>query len=269
MNNPVASMQMVQKTKVDQLPPEHAAALRKTDAMVRSFLSGFGFIIRDASRDPNYLDTHLLSYLSNEIIESAVSVVALASEGMHSVATRELRYLIEASIKICFVQQKSFSSTIEDKLSKFNAELASQRISIKKNLTLELLPDALQGQFVEEAGRLYGFASNFVHLSPQQILDSIERTKAGVSAGKERPADVESFNRFAERSMAVSLVLLFHSVPSWVAGDWFVEADETSVAWHFSASRFIAGIDSYFDCKHERQTRIEEVRAGREARVRF
>lgn len=57
-----------------------------------------------------------------------------------------------------------------------------------------------------------------------------------------------------ERVMAASLVLLFHSVPSNVAGDWFVEDDGSSIIWHFAGSKFIAGIDSYFDYKHERQS---------------
>lgn len=261
-------MRMSDKTNIDQLHPEHAAALGQTDFIVRSYLSAVTFIIRDTSRDPHYFDRHLLSYLSQDIAESAVSVAALASEGMLRVAKRELRYLIEASIKICFVQQESYSSTIEDKLSKFSKELASQRVSIKSNLDLELLPDALRDQFVDEAGRLYGFASNYVHLSPQQILDSIERAEAGATAGKERSADVETFNGFAERSMAVSLVLLFHSVPSWVAGDWFVDVGGSNV-WHFSASRFIAGIDSYFDYKDERKSRLEELRGDRGNRIRF
>lgn len=260
---------MSQRTNIDQLQPEHSATLRQTGSIVRSYLAGLGFIIKDTARDPQYVEKHLLSFLAQEIIESAISVVALTSEGMLNVAKRELRYLIEASTKICFVQQKSYSSTVEDKLSKFNKEFASQRVSIKKNLDLELLPDSLRDQFVEEVGRLYGFASSYVHLSPQQILDSIERAEAGVTAGKERPADVDNFNCFAERSMAASLVLLFHSVPSSVAGDWFVEDDGSSIIWHFAGSKFIAGIDSYFDYKHERQSRLAMIRADRESQIRF
>ena len=132
-----------------------------------------------------------------------------------------------------------------------------------------MLPDGLRPTFAEEVGRLYGLTSAYVHLTPAQIIASIEAAEAGASAGNERPADVESLNGIAERVMAVSLVLLLHSVPDWVAGDWLVERDGASLTWHFKGSRFIAGVDSYFDYKHERQSTLETIQRERKTSIRF
>ena len=91
---------MYQRTNFNDLPTELAAALRQTDQIVRSYLAGLSFLVRDTSRDPAFLGNHLLSYLAQDVLQSALSVVTLAAEGMLSVARRELRFLLEASIKI-------------------------------------------------------------------------------------------------------------------------------------------------------------------------
>jgi hypothetical protein len=65
-------------------------------------------------------------------------------------------------------------------------------------------------------------------------------------------------------------VLLFHSVPSWVAGDWLVDyEDGSSNKWYFGRSRFIAGIDSHFDYKFERSKRLAKIQAKRERQITF
>ena len=102
----------------------------------------------DAARDDEFKTTHLLSYIAQDYIQSAISISVLAMEGVHNVAKRELRFLNEASIKICFIQQKSYQSLIEEKLKEFDTELSSQRISVKQNLLLSLLPENLRDDFL-------------------------------------------------------------------------------------------------------------------------
>ena len=260
---------MIAKTAIDDLPPELAKELLRTDSIVRSYLAGLSFIVQDTGRDPDYVSNHLLSYLAQDILQSAISVLSLATEGLLNVAKRELRFLLEASIKVCFVQRESYTSTVEQKLAEFEKILSSQRISVKNNLVLSLMTDTLNSEFAEEVGRLYGVTSSYVHLTPSQILASIDAAEAGVTAGKERPEDIENLNSIAERVMAASLVLLLHSVPDWVAGDWLVESNGQSIGWHFAGSRFIAGIDAHFDYKHERQATLPDIQQVRESRVRF
>jgi hypothetical protein len=112
------------------LPPsaDTTAALKTTSTIVHEYLAGIGFIIGDAARDPGFGTTHLLSYLSQDFIESAVAISFLAREGSLSVPKRELRFIIESSIKICYVQQKNYSSSIEDKLTQFDKVLSSANI---------------------------------------------------------------------------------------------------------------------------------------------
>ena len=122
-----------------------------------------------------------------------------------------------------------------------------------------MLPEELWELFGDETGRVYGLTSNYVHLTPIQIQERIAAVDAGRTAGKESATDIEGLNSLVSRGLAISLTLLFHSVPPYVAGDWLVESDGTSARWYFGASRFLAGIDSHFDYKNERQDRLTEI----------
>ncbi|WP_156629577.1 hypothetical protein [Methylobacterium sp. Leaf85] len=260
---------MQEELSPDGLPPELVEPIRQTGFLSRSYVSSVAFIAADTSGDPKYGSDHILYFLYQDLIQSALSISTLVTQGLLNVARRELRFLIEASVKITHVQQASYISSIEEKLELFNKELRSPSISIKKEIKLDLLPHAIQASFDGELGRIYGLTSNYVHLTPTQILHSIEGAKAGVKPGRERPEDVNELNRLAERAMAASLVLLFHSVPSWVAGDWLVNSDGSSIQWHFMKSQYIAAIDEEFDYKHERQGTLSHIKAARARNVDF
>ncbi|TKT71409.1 hypothetical protein YH63_008275 [Afipia massiliensis] len=256
-------------TKIEDLPADLVSPLKTTNDIILSYLGALNFIIQDTRRDPAYFDNHLLSYLAQDFLQSAISIVTLSMEGLISVAKRELRFIIETSIKLCFVQQKDYASTIQAKLERFDKELSSQRISIKQNLEFSMLPDDLKEPFGEEVGRVYGLTSNYVHLTPLQIQERIAAVNAGRTAGKESGADVEALNALLSRGLAISLTLLFHSVPHYIAGDWMVEDDGSTVAWYFAGSRFLAGIDSYFDYKVERQQSLAQIQNTRRRAVSF
>ena len=223
----------------------------------------------EASRDPTFWANHLLSYLAQDFIESAVSILLLARGETVSVAKREIRFIIESSVKVCYVQQESYNSSIDRKLAQFYKELSSSKISIKQDLALRILPEELRDDFSEEVGRLYGRTSEYVHLTPQQIQERIAATDARRATEAENVVDFDALNDLLSRGLASSLVLLFHSVSAYVAGDWLVRHDGTMNDWYFAASRFIAGIDSNFDYKYERQARLDEIRTARAAMIRF
>lgn len=260
---------MFEKTKNTDLPQELLDPLTELDSILRSYLAALSFIVQDTARDPNYADNHLLFYLAQDFLESAISIGSLAIEGLLNVAKRELRFILESSIKICFVQQKSYHSSIKEKLEQFDKELSSPRISLKQNLDLSMLPEDLRELFSEDTGRIYSLMSSYVHLTPLQIEGRIAAVNAGRSAGKVTAADVEGLNSLSACGLANSLVLLLHSVPSYVAGDLLVKRDGTTIDWYFSGSRFLAGIDIHFDYKHERQAKLTEIRETRQAKIRF
>jgi hypothetical protein len=123
--------------------------------------------------------------------------------------------------------------------------------------------------FCEEVRRVYGLTCNYVLLTPIQIEERIAAVEAGRTAARENAADIMALNELLSRGRVCSLVLLFHSVPTWVAGDWLVEKDGSSNTWYFGRSRFVAGMDSHFDYKAERSKLLAEIQAERQRQIAF
>jgi hypothetical protein len=265
----ILAMHMLNRTQIEDVERELAVPLQQTFFIINSYLQGLDFIVRDTARDPACHKNHLLFYLAQDLLQSAVSITSLAMEGLHSVAKRELRFVLETSVKLCFVEQMGSELTVAEKLETFNKELSSPCISIKNNLNLRMLPDSLQELFAEEVGRIYGLTSKYVHLTPTQIQERISAVSAGRTAGRESAQDITQLNTLVSRSLAASLVLIYHSVPDWVAGDWLVEEDGTSAKWYFLRSRFVSAMDSFFDYKAERQSLLLEIIAARRELVEF
>jgi hypothetical protein len=246
-----------------------ADALNVTAQIVHDYLATLRFIVSDTSRDPTFNATHLLSYVSQDLIESAAAIVFLARSGSLSVPKRELRFIIESSVKLCYVQQKNYQSSIEDKLKQFDKQLSSSSISIKRDLKLWMIPAHLHDDFDEELGRLYGKSSSYVHLTPHQIGQRITAVDSGCTIGFESTAEVEELNILVSQGFAASLVLLLHSVSEYVTGDWLVDSDGSTIDSYFLKSRFVAAMDGYFDYKAERQAQLGAIQSIRAAGIRF
>lgn len=256
--------------EIDSSIPERLrGALAETYAIHSSFLAGLQFIVQDTGRSSDYFDNHLLSFASQDLLQSSFALPILAMEGIHNAARREIRFIIEASIKLCYIQNQEYQSPIEDKLSEFKSVLDSPSISFKNNIALDLLPEHLRQPFSEEAGRTYGETSNYVHLSSSQVMERIALLEQGRSSGKESAGDVRQLNSLFARGLALSIVYLLHSVPPYVAGDLLVNSDGTSFSWYFEQSRYIAAIDEKYDYKHERKDKLEAVQAKRARVIRF
>lgn len=245
------------------------SAIAESVEIFRSFLFALRFIIHDTARDPTFFDNHLLSYVSQDYIQAAVGLPTLISDGVHNVCRRELRFLLEMSIKLCFVQEHQYNLDVTSKLQTFEKMFDSTNISIQRQLKLYLLPSEEHTSFYEEVGRLYGATSKYVHLSQAQVLERINLVDQGRTSGHESAADVQELNKLLRRVLACCIVFLLHSVPPYVVGDLLVEPDGSSLRWYFSGSKFIALIDQQYDYKHERQANLSQIRTDRWNAVTF
>lgn len=258
-----------QRTRFEDLRPDLVPSLQGLHQSRDAFLAALGFIIHDTGRDVDFRANHLLGYVCQDFLQSAVAITVLAMEGALNVCKRELRFLLEAAIKLCFIQQKDYARPIGEKLKLYEKQLGDSSISLLKRIELSLLrPDAV-GAFKTAVGRAYGRTSNYVHLTPLQLQERMRATDAGRTSGKESAEEMEELRQLVDEVLALVLVYVFHGSPSYVAGDFFVQSDGCSVAWRFMSSRFVAMIDEHFDYKHERQGVLAAVIEKRANGIRF
>ncbi len=251
------------------IPKELKEEYSRTIDIINGFIRWLSFCVLDTQRNPEYVDNHLLHFLADDYLESVGITPYLVRQGVHRPVYREARFLLEMSIKMAYIQQKDYNLPSIKKIKHFKKVLKSPKITLMRDVDLNLLKDELKISFLEECGRLFGFSSNFIHLTSGQILSRIKLIEAGRSIGNESPEDLEELNDFLERIYAISIVFMMHSVPSYIAGDWLVEKDGSTIDWYFIKSKYIAAIDEKFDYKHERRERLNEIAEARAINIRF
>ena len=255
--------------KAEELPEPLASSVAQAERFTFAFLNALRFVVQDASRDPGYFDSHILSYAAQDYIQSTMAFPLLIREGIHNVVRRELRFLLEMSIKICRIQQQDRTGKVEEKLTKFIETFDTTNISMQKQLPLKLLPDVERTKFIKEVGRIYGETSSYVHWTSSQVAERIDLVDAGRTSGFESADDVDKLAVLLARTLSCCLVFLLHSVPEYVSGDLLVEIDGSSRRWAFSESMFLAHMDEYFDYKHERQKVLDAVKRARWSQAKF
>ena len=65
------------------------------------------------------------------------------------------------------------------------------------------------------------------------------------------------------------MVLTFETIGPSFTGDILVASLDEQDDWAFHSSEYIATIDSYFDYKHERKDKLDNITQRRNARIRY
>jgi hypothetical protein len=250
-----------------QIDPIAVAVLDRMRRICSEYINAVVFLALDASRDPTYGENNLLVFAIEDHLEAAVGLPEFASYGLVNTCRRELRFLLEASIKLCYAQQSAPAAAIETKLATFRRELDSASIGIRKQVALLLLPPNERDVFAIDVGHLYGEASNYVHLTFAQVQERISVAEQGATPVTPSAPMLESLTDFLLRVLAASFVYVAHSVPDFSVGDLLVSNDGTSRNWELARERWIALIDEHFDYKAERQAHLPSIRSLRWQRV--
>ena len=100
--------------------PEYTSEIDILTNINKDFLAALFFCINDTGRDSKFWDNHLLSYISQDIIQSCFSIYWLAKEGVTNPCKRELRFLLEIIIKQCYIEQQLPLASVTEKLDQYS-----------------------------------------------------------------------------------------------------------------------------------------------------
>jgi hypothetical protein len=96
------------------------------------------------SRGTGRADTGWLHNSTDDLLESVTAVPTLTREGIFNVARRELRYLLEATVKYVYVdQQLASDASVEDRVRFFadNRKVPRSTIRPIDDVTIRMLDD--------------------------------------------------------------------------------------------------------------------------------
>jgi hypothetical protein len=195
-------------------------------------------------------DHYLVFRFAPHFVESALALQASAREGLQNAARRELRFVLEATIKLSAQDSRVEIETLEDRLDgltsgrRFKDYVADLTYFDGFETPADANADALS---------LYSELSAFVHAAVPQFKASMNRSARGEPAGMETVATLNSFNKLAFRVYDMALVRIFHGVGLGIAGDIFTTLLDDYAGWRFHKEKFVGRMSRCFDYKHERR----------------
>lgn len=237
--------------------------------MRKSITYFLSFCYMNSVRDGVSDERNFFLRMIDDITQSVISIEIIAKEGVLNTCRRELRYLVELSIKSCLIVNNTTKQTFEEQIDEYEKLLNSSNINPINSLSFGYLKPDNEEQFKTEVKRLYGYLCKYSHSSSHQIHERLARAQMGRTIGFEGVQELKELNNEIEKVFSVVLVMIFHSVAQYVVGDFMVEPSGETVNWYFNKSKYISVIDRQFDYKHERQSILSKLKAERLERVTF
>lgn len=234
--------------------PQYLGQLRRLNRLTEAAINLVYTSHVGISRIPTATNTYLVYAGTDDALESIVAIRALVTQGVHNVARRECRYLLEQAVKFLYVDQQfpSLDISREQRIEFLKKEVP--RSSIQPVFAVHpLLPAEDVTTFREDVKGRWSSLSGIVHPSKKQIDERAARARRGSFSGFETAKDLTTINnQLAAVYDCLGVMWLTAAGPS-IAGDLILELDQKD--WVFHKSKWLQKLSRLYDYKFERQAR--------------
>ena len=208
--------------------------------------------LRWMSKRASVLGSATLTFrLTDDLLESTFAASANVESGALNPAKRELRYILEQSVKYAFVDRKMQDQTIEKKLQ-FLEFRAVELVDSARDVAL-FVPELVKASLLRELGPLYGRLSEFVHPSHRLAEERVRHSTTGHYIGNHTIADVRDVIGLAELVFDISLLYCCQPLGPSLVGDVLLNSWEEAAWWPFHYTPYMRSLSDQYDYKCERQ----------------
>lgn len=230
------------------------AATKRTRRLVGDYALGLHTISLMSTRHPDFQSSRLSIRIQDLLLESAISTWGHIENGVLNPARREMRFLLEASVKSWWCDQFSPTEATAEKVEFLNDLGKSKFREVADSITPRLLEESVADQLTQKLTSLYGGLSTNVHASTGGIRPDLHRFENGQYIGFERIADLNSANETFATVLDISLCSAFESFDEGLVGDIFVTVLDDQPKWSFHRLPLVRSVSSHFNYKLERQS---------------
>ncbi|MBD9358932.1 hypothetical protein [Methylomonas albis] len=206
-----------------------------------------------SSRAYDFSKNALSVQSTDDLAQSIQACSYLFDEGLITPVKRELRYIIESSIKYLYADQQTKGKNLQDKIT-FLQSIGSS-IDVREDLNLSALHEEDAKLLINELNDVYRECCAYVHVSPRQVSERLDQRERGGALGYETTDELRKLNKLIFRVYDMALALYFHGYDLSMTGDLFVGALDDMPKWSFHKGKYVSTVSAYFDYKHERNMR--------------
>jgi hypothetical protein len=246
---------------------EYKEELNRLHLLTNDFTATIKACLLFTTRNKSYFDKCLFLHSAYDILETAIMIQMTVKEGARNPARRELRYLIELSVKTLFVDQEMPESSLENRLIYLKQKVKPSGISDVNRIRYFLLPEDAATTLRSNIIDSYARSSQYVHLSISQVNERLSLYEKGITLGFDDADELNKINDEIFEVYSLTLISLFHSIGRSNSGDLFEGVFSEMPQWSFHWHPLVAKIDEGYDQKAERKERLVQIRNQRSKRI--
>lgn len=245
------------------------AALGRIDRLVMDYGVAINAIDLIATRYPPFFEERITLRIKQQFVESLVATAAAVKEGLYNPARRELRFLLEASVKTLWLDSgcpaigdatgapsKPLPTNVDEKVSSLD-DLGRERFGeIVDSLRFGLIDDVGAATYRQTALSLYSRLSTHVHISSNIIARDLKGFDRGRDFGFETTADVNAIIDLARQVLDLALASHLEAFDEGLVGEIFTSLLYDMKRWSFHKTPLVAAVSRHFDYKSERQHKL-------------
>lgn len=238
--------------------PAYQSELKFIERMTSDIVILLRLCLMYSGRAGEYSENSLTVRSTDDLAQSVLAAWHLVQQGMINPVKRELRYIIESSVKYLYVDQHAKGM---ESLAKLTERLAfletnvNSSIDVREELKLAALHPDDAKQFIDELYDIYRDCCAYVHVSRRQIEERLDMAEKGRPLGFGTAEELRKIGRLMFRVYDVALTLYFHGYDLSMTGDVFIEGLDNFPKWKFHKGKYVSVVSAYFDYKHERNMR--------------
>jgi len=222
-----------------------------------NFSSDFINAIRSISfysaRAKYLYDNFLTIRATDDYLQSVIGIKSLVINGIHNMAKRELRYLIEMTVKYLIVDQELVGKNIDEKTKYIKTSMPNSSIDVVERIKTPFVKE-VETELKNEIKDLYSKSCAYVHPSQKQIKEQFDNYEKGYTIGFESAKALCAINKLIFRAYDIILVMLFHGFGESMSADLFIQNYDTNKKWKFHKGKYVKKYSKLFDYKLERKS---------------
>ncbi|MCH8491230.1 MAG: hypothetical protein LAT81_15060 [Oceanicaulis sp.] len=244
----------------------YKGAMRQIDRYILDYGLGISAIELSATRHPPFFEQLIFLRIKPHFVQSMIAASQLIKVGLHDPAKREMRFLVEASVKALWLDQSSrlpqqlnaagdavAARTVEEKAAALDG-LGRERFGeVVDSLQFGMLDASGSSAYRQSAKSLYSTLSTITHISSRNVERDLANFEKGKHFAFETVADVDAIARLLRQVLDLALASHFEAFDHNLVGDLFEPPFQPG--WSFLKMPLVASIDRHFDYKHERRAR--------------
>lgn len=243
-------------------------ALHRVDRLVTDYGLAVNAIDLMATRHPPYFGRLITLRLKPRLMESLIAAAQAVKEGLHDPARRELRFLLEASVKTLWLDSGCPTigdgsgrtggvrpATVTGKVAALD-DLGREHFGeVVDSLAFRLMDAKGIAKYRQTAKSLYRQLSTHVHVSTRPIARDLKAFDRDRHIGFETIGDVNAIVDLMRQVLDLALASHLEAFDGGLVGDIFTALLDDMARWSFHRTPLVAAVSRHFDYKVERQDR--------------